>query len=119
MKGETTTRTRRLALYVNHNPRLSARRATGLCLVWDRGKVIDKFWQGVLSLADAMIAEARQIRSNPVNSDPTVWVNLPKGYDTNQIGEAFSVLRRRGYDIMPTTMHGTPTSIYLTMPASA
>lgn len=117
MKGEPATTTHKFTLYVNPNPRLSSRKATGLTLVWDSGRVVSQFWKSVLALADTLITEATQIRSDPINRDPTVWVNVPKGYDNNQIGEAFSVLRRRGYAIMPTTLHGTPTSIYLTVPA--
>lgn len=105
-----------LTLHVNDGARTTSRRAGGLKLVSDQGRTTDQFYAGVLALADALVAEAERIRANPCDREPTVWVNIPAGYSVDQHGEAFALLRQRGYAILPTSLSGPINSIYLTVP---
>ncbi|HMO21763.1 MAG TPA: hypothetical protein PKD05_00850 [Candidatus Melainabacteria bacterium] len=102
-------------LHVNDSPRLSMARK-GLRLVAENGQVDDPFYKGVLTLADLIISESKRIRSTPCHSGLDVKVEIPAIYSEDQKGEAFKMLERRGYAVMPTSIHGPTRSIWLTVP---
>lgn len=102
-----------LTLITNPDPPLCPRRRqsnTRLAVAGD--VVVDDFCSRALALADHLREEHARKEAAEPTYDRTPRLDMPEGYNHDEIDAAFKILVEAGFEILPATIH-TRTAIYL------